>query len=507
MKKVISTFVLSLLFSVPIYTLAQVPQYYNTNGGTGINTYPWGQAGGQRVHWLIRPNELNQPGPCPAGNITTLFFFMGNTASGTFTNLIVRLGQTALTSLPANWYAGSMDTVYFRASGSLSCTNSQWMMITLDRPFAYNPAQSLIIDVSQCAATGLLYVRQSSVSPATRNYGTPGGGCNIVYAGQDGQQINFGVNIVQPPPLPDLIYYKFENNPSATTVLNCAIPGVGNNPATLTPPPTLGSGGQFDTCLVGTGGTGAVFSGWNCNLANNRWTISFWVQNLVDLNPTYLFGDVGSTSFRCFYGGAALANNILLRGPMTDILIPCPMPGTFTFHFVYDSVNVLIYRNGALISTNPRAINMPTGTGFRVGGYNNTASSLSGKMDEFRIYRRALDTAEISATWNTDIGGCTGPVGIGNNNNQIPGSYELKQNFPNPFNPSTKIAYALPKSGNVSLVVFDLLGREVAVLVNGYKKAGSYDVDFNASALSSGVYFYRINAGEFKDTKKMLLIK
>jgi hypothetical protein len=197
---------------------------------------------------------------------------------------------------------------------------------------------------------------------------------------------------------------------------------------------------------------------------------------------------------------------MLLRGPLTDLLIPCPMPGTYVFHFVYDSANVIIYRNGVLQSTNPRSINMPTGTGFRVGGYNNTLNSLSGKMDEFRVYRRALDTAEISATWNTDIGGCTGPVGI-TNHNQTPLVYELKQNYPNPFNPATKIAYALPKSGSVKLVVFDVLGREVAVLVNEYKKSGTYEVDFDASRLSSGVYFYRINAGDFTDTKKMLLIK
>ncbi len=99
------------------------------------------------------------------------------------------------------------------------------------------------------------------------------------------------------------------------------------------------------------------------------------------------------------------------------------------------------------------------------------------------------------------------PVGIEPVTNGIPHVYSLSQNYPNPFNPATKISYALPTAGNVKLVVYDLLGREVAVLVNDFKKAGNYDVNFNASNLSSGIYLYKIESGEFNDTKKMMLIK
>ncbi len=98
-------------------------------------------------------------------------------------------------------------------------------------------------------------------------------------------------------------------------------------------------------------------------------------------------------------------------------------------------------------------------------------------------------------------------VGISSNGNGIPNIYRLEQNYPNPFNPSTKIAYELPKAGLVSMVVFDILGREVATLVNEVKPAGKYSVNFNASSLASGVYFYRITAGDFTESKKMLLIK
>lgn len=98
------------------------------------------------------------------------------------------------------------------------------------------------------------------------------------------------------------------------------------------------------------------------------------------------------------------------------------------------------------------------------------------------------------------------PVGI-TGNSEIPKYYGLSQNYPNPFNPSTKITYSVPKSGNVLISVFDMLGREAATLVNETKEAGIHSIDFNAANLSSGIYFYRIDAGSFTDVKKMMLIK
>ena len=89
----------------------------------------------------------------------------------------------------------------------------------------------------------------------------------------------------------------------------------------------------------------------------------------------------------------------------------------------------------------------------------------------------------------------------------IPETYELSQNYPNPFNPSTTIKYNIPKAGDVKLVVFDALGREVVQLVNGTINAGSHSIDFNASGLSSGIYFYRLTSGDFTDIKKMMIVK
>ncbi len=99
------------------------------------------------------------------------------------------------------------------------------------------------------------------------------------------------------------------------------------------------------------------------------------------------------------------------------------------------------------------------------------------------------------------------PIGINVISHNVPNSFKLYQNYPNPFNPSTTISFGLSKSSNVRLVVTDILGREVAVLVNEPKTAGIHNVSFEASGLSSGIYFYTLRAGDFKETKKMLLVK
>ncbi len=85
--------------------------------------------------------------------------------------------------------------------------------------------------------------------------------------------------------------------------------------------------------------------------------------------------------------------------------------------------------------------------------------------------------------------------------------FVLYQNYPNPFNPSTKIYYTVPYNSFVQIKVFDVLGNEVAALVDEYRPAGNYEVDFNAGALSSGIYFYQLKSGNFIETKKMILVR
>ncbi|MDZ7625186.1 MAG: T9SS type A sorting domain-containing protein [Ignavibacteriaceae bacterium] len=93
---------------------------------------------------------------------------------------------------------------------------------------------------------------------------------------------------------------------------------------------------------------------------------------------------------------------------------------------------------------------------------------------------------------------------------EIPGNpqvYSLEQNFPNPFNPSTKIRFSVPEQGLVTLKVFNLLGEEVATLINYELTTGTYEADFKGTEISSGIYFYTLTAENFISTKKMILLK
>jgi hypothetical protein len=96
---------------------------------------------------------------------------------------------------------------------------------------------------------------------------------------------------------------------------------------------------------------------------------------------------------------------------------------------------------------------------------------------------------------------------VSNDDEIIVNNFELSQNYPNPFNPSTKISYSVGERSAVSLKVYDILGNEVASLVNTTQEAGKYDVTFDAGKLASGLYVYTLNAGNFTSSKKMMLLK
>jgi photosystem II stability/assembly factor-like uncharacterized protein len=107
--------------------------------------------------------------------------------------------------------------------------------------------------------------------------------------------------------------------------------------------------------------------------------------------------------------------------------------------------------------------------------------------------------------WKTTNGG--GPIGIQTIGNEVPESYTLSQNYPNPFNPTTKIRFGISKTDNVEIKVFDLLGREIAVLVNEQLQPGTYEAEWVAGNYPSGIYYYKLVSGGFTETKKMVLVK
>ncbi len=173
-------------------------------------------------------------------------------------------------------------------------------------------------------------------------------------------------------------------------------------------------------------------------------------------------------------------------------------------------VNPGVPFTSASFDARPKAGSEPAtaGTGYAKWGLSAWFDSVS--------YRGAFDPSKAlnqqwTAGWTTfdpqNVDYTGGVTGVVNNGIVYPEQFELGQNYPNPFNPSTKITYALPISGAVTLKVYDVVGREVASLVNGYQAAGSYNVQFNASHLSTGIYFYSLKAGNFSQVKKMMLVK
>ena len=137
--------------------------------------------------------------------------------------------------------------------------------------------------------------------------------------------------------------------------------------------------------------------------------------------------------------------------------------------------------------------------------------------DLFSIYFINNNTGWISGGWTEVYKTTNGSSSfISKINNNFSTNYLLYQNYPNPFNPSTTIKFEIPNSENgkwkiengvVTLKIFDILGKEIEMLVNENLKTGTYEVKFDGSRLASGVYFYTITAGEFKETMKALLIK
>lgn len=148
--------------------------------------------------------------------------------------------------------------------------------------------------------------------------------------------------------------------------------------------------------------------------------------------------------------------------------------------------------------------------GSSTGGKSHMVGKInSNKMSIVSWEDQRSGTADIYAQNVNNNGTLGGPVGINQISSEIPGGYELKQNYPNPFNPSTKINYDLRNSNFVTLKIYDMMGKEVANLVNENQTTGSYSYTLDAGRLnlSSGIYYYTIQSGDFKDTKKMMLVK
>ena len=238
----------------------------------------------------------------------------------------------------------------------------------------------------------------------------------------------------------------------------------------------------------------------NSGTAGNRKTLV-----LIGGDLGYNYGRTGSPSLDANFSGTICGFTYKLDNAY-------PSPGNIVGMAV-DNGNT---RN---IST-PGANYYPDGVGFSNGSFglyrygnhtvNDTLAGVMRLTSTYEVRSLFCDPRYFSGAggWQPVLAAVLGNlVGVNPVNNQVPQVYSLSQNYPNPFNPVTNIKFSIPVAGNVKLVLFDILGREVKTLLNDVKPAGNYVVDFNAGDLSSGAYFYRLESGNFVETKKMLLVK
>lgn len=149
-----------------------------------------------------------------------------------------------------------------------------------------------------------------------------------------------------------------------------------------------------------------------------------------------------------------------------------------------------------------------TGTVYGVWTqYSYSLSQFAGASHLWIAFRYYMDCASMGFCVHIDDVFVGVPVGISQIGNGVPTKFELQQNYPNPFNPTTNIRFDIAKTTDVKLVVYNSLGEEVKVLAEGVKSPGTYELRFDATGLASGVYYYRLYAGSYIETKKMMVIK
>jgi hypothetical protein len=283
-------------------------------------------------------------------------------------------------------------------------------------------------------------------------------------------------------------------------------------------------------------------------------TIEGWVKIGGTTTPNTILNKGGS-SFDYQLGINSGTTNPFFRA-QSSITIASTMtitPNVWTHLAVtYDGTTVRFYKDAALGFSAP--VSAPFGSSsneMRIGRGGNDPGS--GNLEELRLWSVARTQPQIDsnkcrkwrnnltsqtglkAIWHFDstytdsVSGYNGTptsgnvgfdtvsfpipgvncnlVGIQAIGNTVPEDYSLSQNYPNPFNPLTNIRFSIPKGEFVEIILYDITGKEVAVLFSDPLEAGTYNVDFNASNLASGVYFYKLAAGKFTDVKKMVLIK
>jgi len=224
---------------------------------------------------------------------------------------------------------------------------------------------------------------------------------------------------------------------------------------------------------------------------------TIWVEKNNGLTNSYVYSLASSNNY-LFAGGGISSGNVFISSDNGENWSTAPnSPGATAILALGPNVFAGSFGDGVWLSTNYGSIWNQINDGFIGSAY--YVLSLAANDDDIfagtnaaGVWKRAL--SEIITDVEADV-------------NLSPNGFNLEQNYPNPFNPSTTISFSIPTEEFVSLKVFNSLGEEVAELVNETKPAGNYSVTFDASELTSGIYFYKLSAGDFTQTKKMIYLK
>jgi hypothetical protein len=252
----------------------------------------------------------------------------------------------------------------------------------------------------------------------------------------------------------------------------------------------------------------------NFNIQNPRFDNGQFLVDIYGTVPAGQTWNVGLTNIRLNYWttGTPNAFSFVPENPATSANI------NLSGNTNYDNMTTTKILNDTAASLNILLLYTKTAYPLAAGNYwiGSLRFNVSNPTACFRmsfIQNSAVFNGSTPLTYgsdwsftNTDT--ClNGTVSVNNISTEIPKEYNLSQNYPNPFNPVTMIKFSLPKASFITLKVYDILGREVSVLVNGQKPAGQYIVDFDASSLTSGVYFYRLESNDFVEVKRMVVLK
>jgi hypothetical protein len=211
--------------------------------------------------------------------------------------------------------------------------------------------------------------------------------------------------------------------------------------------------------------------------------VGYFPDFAMRMNPTTqtINSNNGVRDFKMVIPGVKLYTDTVI---VTSAITPAPGSGSFAITYPSPGGNKLTHFPDSLSVT-------VTATNVTPGTYTLTVTSKG--PNGTPVHQR---TVSITANTTTSV-----------NNEEIATSFKLSQNYPNPFNPSTKIDYSIAKISNVKITVYNNLGKEVASFFNQNQAPGNHFVIFNANSLSTGIYYYKIEAGDFTDVKKMTLIK